>query len=139
MRSKLAQQQVFLCCVRLINTPPEASEFSVKRFLCIYRGTPAQPAGAEQTTVVKLFSEMASAGVLLAAEQSLDAANGVRLRARSGDVVVAKQPQLRDCTSGVILMQARSQDEVVGWNKRIIEVFRDGECEICEVAPPPQV
>jgi hypothetical protein len=111
----------------------------MKRFLCIYRGTPPQPAGTDQATVVKLFEEMSSAGVLLAAEQCVDSSNGVRLRARLGDIVVGKQPHVRECTSGVILMQLRSQDEAVEWNKRVMSVFRDGECEICELLPPPRV
>jgi hypothetical protein len=82
---------------------------------------------------------MTMAGALLAAEQCVDSANGARLRALAGDVVVRKQPPIRECTSGVILMQLRSLDEAVEWNKRILQVFRDGECEICEVANPPGV
>jgi hypothetical protein len=108
----------------------------MKRFLCIYRGTPTQPAGTDQATVVKLLEEMTMAGALLAAEQCVDSSNGARLRAASGDVVVRKQPQLRECTSGVILMQLHSLDEAIEWNKRIMQMFRDGECEICELANP---
>jgi hypothetical protein len=112
------------------------TELAMKRFLCIYRGTPAQPAGADQATVVKLLEELTMAGGLLAAEQCVDSSNGVRLRAVLGDVVAGKQPQARECTSGVILTQFRSLDEAVEWNKRFLQVFRDGDCEICELANP---
>lgn len=111
----------------------------MKRFLCIYRGTPAQPPGVDQTTVVKLLEEMTMAGALLAAEQCVDSSNGARLRAMAGDVVVGKQPRVRECTSGVILMQLRSLDDAIEWNRRIMQMFRDGECEICELANPVSV
>ncbi len=111
----------------------------MKRFLCIYRGTPVQPVGADQTTVVKLLQEMTMAGALLAAEQCMDSSSGARLRALAGDVVVGKQPRVRECTSGVILMQLRSLEDAIEWNKRIMQVFRDGECEICELADPAGV
>jgi hypothetical protein len=131
--------QAFCVAFEPLSAQAETAEFDMKRFLCIYRGTPAQPAGADQATVVTLLEEMSRAGALLAAEQCVDSSNGVRLRAVSGDVVVGKQPQIRECTSGVILMQLRSLDDAVEWNTRIMQMFRDGECEICELANPPGV
>jgi hypothetical protein len=111
----------------------------MKRYLCLYKATPAQSPGENPTEVISLIEEMTTAGVLLAAERCMDSSTGGRLRVLLGDIVTIEGSQAKESISGVLLLQVPSKDDALGWNKRLLTAFGGGECEVYELYPPPKV
>jgi len=115
------------------------------RFLMIYKPdsrdseSGAPPSPQEMAEMGKLISEMAAAGVLLAAEGCQPTSKGARVRLSQGRFTVTDGPftEAKELIAGFAIVQAKSRAEAIAWGERFLKVAGDGESEIRELHEAP--
>jgi len=91
------------------------------------------PTGQQLAAMGKFNEELVKAGVLLAAEGLQPSSKGARVKFESGKRTVIDGPfaETKELVAGFWLLQAKSQEEVVEWIKRVpVEAWNDGDGEI---------
>lgn len=111
------------------------------RYLTIFTSAEreAPPSADEQARMGQLIEEMASAGVLLAAEGCMPSALGARVRLADGKVTVTDGPfaEAKEVVGGFAILQVGSKDEAIEWTKRFVAVAGDGLAEIRQLYETP--
>jgi hypothetical protein len=112
------------------------------RFLCIYK--PAKAEGGPPTPEMmenmgKFIEQSFKEGVLLSTEGCLPSALGARVRATGGTYTVTDGPftESKEIVGGFALIQAKSKEEAIEFNKRFLKVAGDGETEIRQLYEQP--
>jgi hypothetical protein len=108
------------------------------RYLCIYKPAKAEghaPTEEEMATMGQFIEEVSKAGVLLATEGCLPSSKGARIRQTNGKHFITDGPftETKEIIGGFAILQVKSKDEVIEWNKRFLRVAGDGEVEIREL------
>jgi hypothetical protein len=112
------------------------------RYLCIYKPSKAEgqpPTEEEMAAMGKFIDEVSKAGVLLATEGCLPSSKGARVRQTNGKHIVTDGPftETKEIVGGFAILQVKSKDEVIEWNKRFLRVAGDGEVEVRELYEMP--
>jgi hypothetical protein len=112
------------------------------RFLCIYKpaaieGTPPTPEMME--TMGKFIEQAFKEGFLLSTEGCLPSALGARVRSSNGNYTITDGPftEAKEMVGGFALIQAKSKEEAIEFNKRFLKVAGDGETEIRQLCEQP--
>jgi hypothetical protein len=105
------------------------------RFLCVYKQSKPEggpPTPEEMATMGKFVEEAMRAGVLLSTEGCLPSAKGARVRLAAEKFTVTDGPfaEARELIGGFAILQVKSKEEAIEWNKRFLKVAGDGETEI---------
>jgi hypothetical protein len=109
------------------------------RFMMIYKpanikdmeaGVP--PTQEEIDRMGKFIEEIASSGVLLAADGLLASSTGARVRRSGGKITVTDGPftEAKELIGGFAIVQLNSKAEAIEIAKRFLDVAGDGESEI---------
>ena len=104
--------------------------------LIIRPGTPettVPPPDAQVERMKVLMKEMTMAGALLAFEGCLPTAHGAKLRYDpSGEHHIVDGPfsDLKQIVGGVMLVQAKTKADAVGWAKKLLTELGEGEIEV---------
>lgn len=116
------------------------------RFMTIYR--PANPSDmeggvpptlAQMEKMGKFIEELASSGVLLAADGLMASSTGALVRRDRGKFTVTDGPftEAKELIGGFAIMQLKSKAEAIDLAKRFLEVAGDGESEIRQMHDQP--
>lgn len=109
------------------------------RFMMIYRPADTQaaesgapPTPAEMAEMGKFIAEMASAGVLLAADGLLPSSKGAKVRLSGGKVTVIDGPftETKELIGGFAIVDVKSMADAIEWGQRFLKIAGDGESEI---------
>jgi hypothetical protein len=105
---------------------------------------PAKPEGAPPTpemmeSMGKFIEQSFKEGFLLSTEGCLPSALGARVRSSGGKFTVTDGPftEAREIVGGFALIQAKSREEAIEFNKRFLKVAGDGETEIRQLCEQP--
>ena len=114
------------------------------RFVCIYRpGTPERhtpPTSDERAVMGQLISDMAKAGVLLAAEGCLPSSFGMKVRLLGDSefsVTDGPFPETNELIAGLCLLEVKSKEEALEWTKRFLSLTKDGYSEVRQLHDAP--
>jgi hypothetical protein len=122
------------------------------RFMMIYKPTDTKsmeagvpPTPEEIARMGAFIGEIASAGVLLAADGLLPSSDGARVRLSNGKSTVVDGPftEAKELIGGFAIVQLPSMAEAIELAKRFLQVAGDGESEIRQMHdqaafPPPK-
>ena len=107
------------------------------RFMMIVRATKASEAGGLPSKELlaamgKFNEEMASAGVMLAADGLQPSSKGARVKFSGNKRTVVDGPfaETKELIAGFWMIQASSKQEAIEWAKRSPHPFETGEAEI---------
>ena len=122
------------------------------RFMMIYKpsnvkdmeaGVP--PTQEEIARMGAFIGEIASSGVLLAADGLMPSSNGARVKLANGKSTVTDGPftEAKELIGGFAIVQFPSIAEAIAMAKRFLEIAGDGESEIRQMHdhaafPPPK-
>ena len=83
----------------------------------------------------KLVEDGMKAGWLLATEGCMPSAQGVRVRASSGELTVTDGPftESKEVVGGFAILRANSKQEAIQLAKDFLKVVGNGECEIRQI------
>jgi hypothetical protein len=109
------------------------------RFMMIYKpedvrdmeaGVP--PTQQEIETMGKFIEELASAGVLRAADGLEQSSKGAKVRQSSGKVTITDGPftEAKEIIGGFAILELKSKEEAIETAKRFLAIAGDGETEI---------
>jgi hypothetical protein len=109
------------------------------RFMMIYKpenirdmeaGVP--PTQHEMETTGKFIDELASAGVLRAADGLQQSSKGAKVRQSSGKVTITDGPftEAKEIVGGFAILELKSKEEAIEIAKRFLAIAGDGETEI---------
>jgi hypothetical protein len=108
------------------------------RFLCLYKSAKAEgtpPTESEMAQMGKLIEESFKSGTLLATEGCLPSALGARIRMTDGKFKVTDGPftEAKEIVGGFALIQAKSKEDAIEFNKTFMKLAGDGEVELRQV------
>jgi hypothetical protein len=112
------------------------------RFISIFTHEPSDrpPTEAEMATMGKLIEESMKAGWLIATEGVHFGTTGVRVHKRAGGkFTVTDGPfaETKEVLGGYALLKAASQEDVVEFTRRFLDVVGQGTCEIYQLYEMP--
>jgi len=116
------------------------------RFMMIYKpadtksaesGVP--PTQQEMKTMGEFIGELASSGVLLAADGLMPSSAGARVRVSNGKLSVTDGPftEAKELIAGFAIVQVKSKKEAVRLAERFLRVAGDGESEVRQMHDAP--
>jgi len=108
------------------------------RFLMMVKATEDSeaglpPAAGQMAAMGQLMEDMASAGILLAADGLAPSSKGKRIRVEGGRIVsIIDGPfaETKELVAGYALVQVNSWDDLEPWTERFAAALGDGESEI---------
>jgi hypothetical protein len=116
------------------------------RFMMIYKpdnirdmeaGVPPTP--QEMEAMGTFIGELASAGVLLAADGLQQSSKGAKVRQSDGKVTITDGPftEAKEIIGGFAILELKSKEEAIGYARRFLAIAGDGESEIRRMHDTP--
>jgi hypothetical protein len=101
------------------------------RFFSIYQSEGHELSPDQMAAMGKLVDDMNKAGVMLATGGCAKDDPCFRVRRENGKTLVTDGPFLesKELVGGYCLMQVKSKEEAIEWNKRFMAIMGRGVCE----------